>query len=116
MTNYDEENHDDAAAAAAVAAVDDETEEEKYTHKIYIGRVPTKFTEDTVKRILIEKMLLTDSNDSGSGSGSSDNIVEKVELIYPHDDDDADDGDDNNKGGSKGSERRSSQKDKELMV
>lgn len=116
MTNYDEENHDDAAAAAAVAAVDDETEEEKYTHKIYIGRVPTKFTEDTVKRILIEKMLLTDSNDSGSGSGSSDNIVEKVELIYPHDDDDADDGDNNNKGGSKGSERRSSQKDKDDEV
>jgi hypothetical protein len=94
MTNNDEEKHDDAAATAND---NDNTDEEKYTHKIYIGRVPTKFTEDTVKRILIEKMMLagttgTGTTNSNSGSGNDTNIIEKVELIYPHDDDDNADG------------------------
>ncbi|OEU11810.1 hypothetical protein FRACYDRAFT_244934 [Fragilariopsis cylindrus CCMP1102] len=90
MTNYDEEKHDDAAAMAN----DDNTDEEKYTHKIYIGRVPTKFTEDTVKRILIEKMMLAGTTGTGTSTDNNDtNIIEKVELIYPHDDDDNNDGD-----------------------
>jgi hypothetical protein len=113
MTDYDEEKHDDVAAVAAATAADnnDDTEEEKYTHKIYIGRVPTKFTEDTVKRILIEKMMLGTDNDSGSNSNSDTNIIEKVELIYPHDDD-GNDKDGGGGRGGRGSEKRST-KDKE---
>ena len=60
----------------------DAAEEEKEEFKIYIGRVPTKFTEDVVKRILVEKL------DGEKYDGSEKAVVEKVELIYPHDEED----------------------------
>ena len=50
-----------------------EVEEEfKEEFKCYIGRVPTKFNEEIVQRNIVEKL------------GDKD-AVQKVELIYPHD-------------------------------
>ena len=72
--------------AAVVTAGEEEPEE----FKCYIGRVPTKFNEEIVKRTLVET-LKTDSDD---GDGSL--IVQKVELIYPHDDDGDENDDDEN--------------------
>eukprot|EP00535_Pseudo-nitzschia_heimii_P010629 CAMPEP_0197176900 /NCGR_PEP_ID=MMETSP1423-20130617/2678_1 /TAXON_ID=476441 /ORGANISM="Pseudo-nitzschia heimii, Strain UNC1101" /LENGTH=427 /DNA_ID=CAMNT_0042626345 /DNA_START=82 /DNA_END=1365 /DNA_ORIENTATION=+ len=43
--------------------------------KCYIGRVPTKFTEEIIHRILVEKL---------KGDTTK---VKNIELIYPHDDD-----------------------------
>ena len=54
--------------------------EEKEEFKCYIGRVPSKFTEEIVKRNLVEKLRDNTYSDAESS------IVEKVELIYPHDD------------------------------
>ncbi len=51
------------------------TEEEfKEEFKCYIGRVPTKFNEEIVQRNLVEKL-------------GDKNAVQKVELIYPHEED-----------------------------
>jgi len=67
----------------ASGAADEEEEKEEF--KCYIGRVPTKFTEDVVQRLIVEK-LGGDNTDPDTQAS----IVEKVELIYPHDDDDDD--------------------------
>jgi len=61
--------------------------DEKEEIKCYIGRVPTKFTEEVVQRILVEKM--------GGDVDGATLIVEKVELIYPHDEDDEDNNNNN---------------------
>jgi len=73
-----------------------EEDEEHEEFKIYIGRVPTKFTEDTVKRILVDKLGGEAAAEGGNG-GDDDAavvvavaVVEKVELIYPHDDETGD--------------------------
>mmetsp|Transcript_2108 Transcript_2108/g.5581 ORF Transcript_2108/g.5581 Transcript_2108/m.5581 type:complete len:487 (-) Transcript_2108:119-1579(-) len=73
-----------------------EEDEEHEEFKIYIGRVPTKFTEDTVKLILVDKLGGEAAAEGGNG-GDDDAavvvavaIVEKVELIYPHDDETGD--------------------------
>jgi len=84
MADYDDDD-DNEESVPVVVAENKEKEEEEY--KIYIGRVPTKFTEEIVKRILIDK--LSSSSDDNDNDGNS-MIVEKVELIYPHDDDDDD--------------------------
>jgi RNA recognition motif-containing protein len=70
-----------ASAAGAGGAGEDEKEE----FKCYIGRVPTKFTEEIVQRILVEKMGGEVTPDE---TGVQTPVVEKVELIYPHEDDD----------------------------
>jgi len=82
MTEYNEEQ-------ASHSAEQQPEEEEKEEFKVYIGRVPTKFTEAIVKRILVEKL-------GGESDGDDDKaVVEKVELIYPHDDEDDENGKNN---------------------
>lgn len=51
----------------------------KEEFKCYIGRVPTKFNEEIVQRNIVEKLGQKDA-------------VEKVELIYPHDEEGDNDG------------------------
>eukprot|EP00533_Pseudo-nitzschia_delicatissima_P005507 CAMPEP_0116092090 /NCGR_PEP_ID=MMETSP0327-20121206/7852_1 /TAXON_ID=44447 /ORGANISM="Pseudo-nitzschia delicatissima, Strain B596" /LENGTH=422 /DNA_ID=CAMNT_0003583483 /DNA_START=35 /DNA_END=1303 /DNA_ORIENTATION=- len=77
--------------AAVVTAGEEEPEE----FKCYIGRVPTKFNDEIVKRNLVET-LKTDSDD---GDGSS--VVQKVELIYPHDEEDGENANSNNNNNNK---------------
>ncbi|KAG7358722.1 RNA-binding protein [Nitzschia inconspicua] len=48
-------------------------------YKIHISRVPTKFTEEIVERILTDKLKENIAGNCG------DKIVSKVELIYPRD-------------------------------
>lgn len=67
-------------------------EEEEF--KCYIGRVPTKFNEEIVKRNLVEK--LKDSHGDANSNDSESSIVQKVELIYPHDEEDDETGNHNN--------------------
>jgi len=67
--------------SSAEEAAGEEIEE----FKCYIGRVPTKFTEEIVKRILIEKL---EGDTTAAETNTKRLIIEKVELIYPHDDDD----------------------------
>ncbi|VEU38881.1 unnamed protein product [Pseudo-nitzschia multistriata] len=59
--------------------------EEKEEFKIYIGRVPGRFKEKTIKRILAENL----------GTDGGDDVVEIVELIYAHDEDGSGDNHDN---------------------
>ena len=86
MTEYNEEQ-------ASHSAEQQPEEEEKDEFKIYIGRVPTKFTEAIVKRILVEKL----GGDAADIGDDDKTVVEKVELIYPHDDDDDENGKNNSK-------------------
>lgn len=58
-------------------------------YKIHISRVPTKFNEEIVQRILNEALLQ-------EGGDNNKNVVTKVELIYPREDADDDDNGENN--------------------
>jgi RNA recognition motif-containing protein len=57
-------------------------DEDEDTYKIHVSRVPTSFTEESVQRILEEKLF--DGHDE-------EGVIAKVELIYPRDDEDDDD-------------------------
>lgn len=105
MTDYDDDNEESFPVVDA-KNIKNEEEEEEEEYKIYIGRVPTKFTEDIVKRILIDKLGSSDDDDDDRNNDGNIMIVEKVELIYPHDDDDDEDDDKNNSGEARKKDRQ----------
>jgi RNA recognition motif-containing protein len=56
--------------------------------KVYITRIPLHFTEDIVKRIVIDKLC---EQEEKIGGGDDGTVVESIELVYPRDEG-ADDG------------------------
>eukprot|EP00536_Pseudo-nitzschia_multiseries_P006612 jgi/Psemu1/255521/estExt_Genewise1Plus.C_1430069 len=78
MTEYSEEQQ--SSRSAEEHQQQPEEEEEKEEFKIYIGRVPTKFTEKNVKRILVEKLGGSSAGKTSKSEGDTDTdtaIVEK---------------------------------------